>query len=137
MKRFLKIVTSTVSLLTIAAIPLTASAITIGVSDEIDTSVISGHLNQQSLAQSWTGGTTSSTSSTSKNGTETDNGTTAASVTDPAASAGTTVGQFNVSENTTANTNGTYGSFNQTTSSLTGMEAETGLTNTVSTFANP
>jgi len=136
-KRFLKIATSTALLLTFAAIPLMASAFTIGVSDEINTSITSGHLQQNSLAQSWTNGTSSSVSSSSKVGTEIDNGQNTGSVSDPAKTVGGTSGTYAINVNSTAKTNGTYGSFNETTSSFNGMQVQTGLANIVSTFANP
>jgi hypothetical protein len=137
-KSFVKSIISAAALAAFAAIPLAASAMTIGVSDEVDTTVLSGHVCQSSSSQSWTNGTTASNSTASKVGTEQDNGQSAGTVVDPGQTAGTITGQYNVSENTTSSTNGTYGSFNQSTSSLTGgQEVQTAVVNTVSTFANP
>jgi hypothetical protein len=137
-KSFLKSIVSAASLLTLAAIPLAASAITIGVSDEVDTSILSGHVTQQSSSANWTNGTESSSSKSSKNGVEYDNGGASGTATDPASSTGSVTGQYNVSAVTKSNSAGTYGSYSQSSSSLDGgQEVQTGVTHTVSTFANP
>jgi hypothetical protein len=137
-KSFVKSLISAAALAAFAAAPLAASAMTIGVSDEVDSTILSGHVCQQSSSQSWTNGTTSSHSAASKNGTETDTGMNGGYVIDPAATTGSISGNFKVSANTTSDTHGTYGSYNQSSRSLTGgQEVDTALVHTVSTFANP
>jgi len=137
-KSFVKSIISAAALAAFAAIPLAASAMTIGVTDEVDTTVLSGHVCQSSSSASWTNGTESSLSVATKNGSETDNGQSAGTVVDPGQTSGTINGTYNVNETTVAATNGTYGSYNQSSSSLTGgQEVQTAVSNTVSTFANP
>lgn len=127
-----------VSLAVAAVMPLAASAITIGVSDEVDTTILSGHLCQQSSSYSNTSGTEWSSSVAAKVGYENDSSSTSASVTDPAASAGTSSGKFAVSDVTTSGSSGVYKTGSQSSSSISdGFEAQTSIVNTVSTFANP
>jgi hypothetical protein len=121
-----------------AALPLAASAMSLGVSDEVDTTIYSGHLQQCSESNNSSSGTTWSNSKTTKVGSENDNGTTSASVVDPAASSGTSTGKFNVTAVSEAGTQGVYNNTSSSTSELTGgMQAGTSIVNTVSTFVNP
>lgn len=130
--------TAALGLLVAAAVPLAASALTVGVSDEVDTSILSGHVCQQSSSYESHSGTEWSSLTSTKYGSEKDASATVASVTDPAVSAGSSTGEFNVSEVATSGSSGKYNSVSQSSSSLTGgQEAQTSVVNTVSAFANP
>lgn len=138
MKSFVKSLISAATLAVLAAAPLAASAITIGVTDQVNSSIVSGHVCQTDNSTSWTNGTSSSVSTASKTGTETDSGLNGGYVIDPASTKGSINGNFNVSANTVATTNGTFGSYNTSSRSMTGAsEVDTSLANTVSTFVNP
>ena len=138
MKSFVKSLISAAALAVFAAAPLAASALTIGVSDEVDSSITSGHVCEQSNSANWTNGTESTVSVATKNGTETDSGLNGGYVIDPASTSGSINGKFNVNASTVAVSNGTYGSLSTSSKSMTGaQEVDTALGNTVSTFVNP
>ncbi len=124
--------------LLVAALPLAASAMTIGVSDEVDSSILSGHVTQCSGSASVSQGTEWTSSSSSKTDWGTETGTTAAYTVDPAASATNVNGQYVSTASSSGGSAGTYANASYQTSSLQGgSEQQTSLVNTVSTFANP
>lgn len=119
------------------ALPLAASAMTLGVSDEIDSTVASGHVCTTSSSYSNNQGTEWTSSQSTKTGTEVDGAGASASVSDPAASGSSNSGTYQVNVVSSGGSSGTYNNGSQSSTSYTGLQDSTQIVNTVSTFANP
>ncbi len=138
MKNFAKSLISAAVIAGFSAMPLAASAYSIGVTDSAASSIMSGHFDSTTNSNSNTWQNSQAQSTAWKIGSENDNSNTNGYVVDPAATNQTITGNYSVGSIT--NTQGQSGSSSNTNSvsHITGaQEVDTLNSVTVGTFYNP
>jgi hypothetical protein len=124
LNRFLLRAISTVSFIGFAALPLAASALTVGISSQVDSSLTASRTHESNSSGSWSRGDSSSRSYSNQQGNEYSHG-------------GGMSGGYHESGHDASFNHENYGSYNHSSSSMSGLSVDKSVTHTVGIFVNP